>query len=74
MCENQPYNQKTDVWALGFNLYVLCTYPNPFNAVNHGVLILKILKTNPEPILAKLEKLVDEILEKIMKILLGYFK
>ena len=68
MCEDKPYNQKSDVWALGCILYELCTYRHPFNATNHGALILKILKTNPEPILAsyssKLQKLVDEILEK----------
>ena len=68
MCEDKPYNQKSDVWALGCILYELCTYRHPFNATNHGALILKILKTYPEPILAiysnKLQKLVDEILEK----------
>lgn len=68
MCEDKPYNQKSDVWALGCILYELCTYRHPFNASNHGALILKILNTNPDPILAiyssKLQKLVNEILEK----------
>ena len=68
MCEDKPYNQKSDVWALGCILYELCTYRHPFNASNHGALILKILNTNPDPILAiyssKLQKLVNQILEK----------
>ena len=68
MCEDKPYNQKSDVWALGCILYELCTYRHPFNASNHGALILKILNNNPDPILAiyssKLQKLVNEILEK----------
>ena len=68
MCEDKPYNEKSDVWALGCILYELCTYRHPFNATNHGALILKILNSNPEPILAiysqKLQKLVNEILEK----------
>ena len=68
MCEDKPYNQKSDVWALGCILYELCTYRHPFNANNHGALILKILNNNPDPILAiyssKLQQLVNEILEK----------
>ena len=68
MCEDKPYNQKSDIWALGCILYELCTYRHPFNANNHGALILKILNNNPDPILAiyssKLQQLVNEILEK----------
>ncbi len=68
MCEDKPYNQKSDVWALGCILYELCTYRHPFDASNHGALILKILKAEPDPILAiyssKLQKLVKQILEK----------
>ena len=68
MCEDKPYNQKSDVWALGCILYELCTYRHPFNASNHGALILKILNADPSPILAiyssKLQKLVNQILEK----------
>ena len=68
MCEDKPYNQKSDVWALGCILYELCTYRHPFNASNHGALILKILNSDPDPILAiyssKLQNLVNKILEK----------
>ena len=68
MCEDKPYNQKSDVWALGCILYELCTFRHPFNATNHGALILKILNTNPDPIFAcyssNLQKLVNQILEK----------
>ena len=68
MCEDKPYNQKSDVWALGCILYELCTFRHPFNATNQGALILKILNTNPDPIFAcyssNLQKLVNQILEK----------
>ena len=68
MCQDQPYNQKSDVWALGVILYELCTFRHPFNAGNHAALILKILTVNPDPILAcyssNLQKLVNLILEK----------
>ena len=68
MCQDMPYNQKSDVWALGCILYELCTFRHPFNATNQGALIIKILSSNPEPIFncysSQLQYLVNQILEK----------
>jgi NIMA (never in mitosis gene a)-related kinase len=68
MCQDMPYNQKSDVWALGCILYELCTFRHPFNATNQGALIIKILNSNPEPIFncysSQLQYLVNHILEK----------
>ena len=50
ICEDKPYNDKSDVWALGCILYELCTYQHPFVARSQGGLILKILNENPKPI------------------------
>ena len=50
ICEDKPYNDKSDVWALGCILYELCTYQHPFTARSQGGLILKILNENPKPI------------------------
>ena len=50
ICEDKPYNDKSDVWALGCILYELCTYHHPFTARSQGGLILKILNENPKPI------------------------
>ena len=50
ICEDKPYNDKSDVWALGCILYELCTYKHPFTARSQGGLILKILNSYPEPI------------------------
>ncbi|WIA21015.1 hypothetical protein OEZ85_005347 [Tetradesmus obliquus] len=44
MCEDKPYNTKSDVWALGVCLYECCTQKHPFDADNQGALILKILR------------------------------
>ena len=50
ICEDKPYNDKSDVWALGCILYELCTYQHPFTAKSQGGLILKILNDHPKPI------------------------
>ncbi|KAG1671969.1 hypothetical protein FOA52_013341 [Chlamydomonas sp. UWO 241] len=44
LCEDKPYNEKSDVWALGVVLYECCTQKHPFDADNQGALILKILR------------------------------
>jgi NIMA (never in mitosis gene a)-related kinase len=44
LCEDKPYNEKSDVWALGIVLYECCTQRHPFDAENQGALILKILR------------------------------
>ena len=46
LCEEKPYNVKSDVWALGCVLYELCTLKHPFDAINQGALLLKIIKGN----------------------------
>ena len=50
ICEEKPYNDKSDVWALGCILYELCTYKHPFDAKSQGALILKIMRNIPEDI------------------------
>ncbi|OMJ78526.1 hypothetical protein SteCoe_21631 [Stentor coeruleus] len=50
LCEEKPYNVKSDVWALGCVLHELCTLKKPFEASNPGALILKILRSSYPPI------------------------
>ena len=68
ICQDMPYNDKSDVWALGCILYELCTYKHPFEAKSQGALILKILKNQPAPIhnyySNDLQELIYRILEK----------
>ena len=68
ICQDMPYNDKSDVWALGCILYELCTYRHPFEAKSQGALILKILRNIPSPIHSyysnELQDLIYSILEK----------
>ncbi|MEW5302088.1 MAG: hypothetical protein WDW36_004898 [Sanguina aurantia] len=50
LCEDKPYNEKSDVWALGVVLYECCTKRHPFDADNQGALILKILRGKFPPV------------------------
>lgn len=36
LCEDKPYNAKSDVWALGVALYECCTQKHPFDADNQA--------------------------------------
>ncbi|XP_056619605.1 serine/threonine-protein kinase Nek1 isoform X2 [Triplophysa dalaica] len=44
ICENKPYNNKSDVWALGCVLYEMCTLKHAFEAGNMKNLVLKIIR------------------------------
>ena len=49
MCEDKPYNAKSDVWATGVVLYELLTRKHPFSGDNQGALILNILRGRYPP-------------------------
>ena len=42
MINEQQYNEKSDIWALGCLLYELCALAPPFDASNHLALAVKI--------------------------------
>jgi len=46
LCSDQPYGDKSDVWALGVVLYECCTLRMPFEANNQCALILKIIEVS----------------------------
>ena len=49
MCEDKPYDAKSDVWATGVVLYELLSRRHPFSGDNQGALILNILRGRYPP-------------------------
>ncbi|KAM5234754.1 serine/threonine-protein kinase Nek1 isoform 10-T11 [Hipposideros larvatus] len=50
ICENKPYNNKSDIWALGCVLYEMCTLKHAFEAGNMKNLVLKIISGSCPPV------------------------
>jgi serine/threonine protein kinase len=66
VCLEKPYDQKSDVWALGVILYEMCCLKRPFQANNEHDLVSKILKCKYEPI----PKVYSRELERMVKMCL----
>lgn len=66
LCEEKPYNNKSDIWSLGCILYELCTLKHPFEAQNQGALILKILRGKYNPISSSYSKPLHEMVDRLL--------
>ena len=68
ICQNKPYNQKSDIWALGCILYEMVTLRHAFDADSMEGLVLKILRGSYPPIPGHyspdLKRLVADMLTK----------
>lgn len=50
LCQNRPYNNKSDIWALGCVLYEVTTLNHAFDGINMKALVQKILRGAYPPI------------------------
>ena len=50
ICEDKPYDHKSDVWSLGCVLYELATLKRAFNGQSLPALVLKILRGKYPPL------------------------
>ncbi|KAM3862214.1 serine/threonine-protein kinase Nek5 [Diretmus argenteus] len=50
ICENRPYNNKTDIWSLGCVLYELCTLRHPFESSSLRQLVGRICRGRYNPV------------------------
>ncbi|XP_056417998.1 serine/threonine-protein kinase Nek5-like isoform X2 [Hyla sarda] len=68
ICENRPYNNKTDIWSLGCVLYELCTLKHPFEASSLKQLVLKISRGRYEPLSSKYSYDLRTLISQLFKI------
>jgi len=50
ICQEKPYNQKSDIWSLGCILYEMTTLRHAFDASNMKELVVKILRGTYPPV------------------------
>ncbi|XP_045131882.1 LOW QUALITY PROTEIN: uncharacterized protein LOC123516523 [Portunus trituberculatus] len=67
MCENKPYNNKSDIWALGCVLYEMLTLKHAFEANNMKALILKIIKGIYPPVAPRYSRDIRLLLSQIFQ-------
>ncbi|XP_023687494.2 serine/threonine-protein kinase Nek5 isoform X3 [Paramormyrops kingsleyae] len=53
ICENRPYNNKTDIWSLGCVLYELCSLKHAFEGSSLKQLVLRICRGSFKPIASR---------------------
>ncbi|CAL6047888.1 Kinase [Hexamita inflata] len=67
LCNNQGYNNKSDIWALGCILYEMCTMNHTFEAANMKMLIVKILEGRYSPISSKYSQQLKDVITAMLQ-------
>lgn len=67
LCEDKPYNNKSDIWSLGCVLYEICTLQHAFEAQNMKGLVVKILRGQYQPISNTYSRNLREVLDRMLQ-------
>lgn len=67
ICENRPYNNKSDIWALGCVLYEMATLKHAFEAGNMRNLVLKIVRGSYPPIPSRYSRDLRQLIDSCLK-------
>ncbi|XP_012503855.1 PREDICTED: serine/threonine-protein kinase Nek5 [Propithecus coquereli] len=68
ICQNKPYNNKTDIWSLGCVLYELCTLKHPFEGNSLHQLVLKICQAHFAPISPRFSRDLRSLIPQLFKV------
>ncbi|XP_066542812.1 serine/threonine-protein kinase Nek5 isoform X2 [Hoplias malabaricus] len=68
ICENRPYNNKTDIWSLGCVLYELCTLKHPFEGSSLKQLIVRICRGSYAPVSQRYSPELKLLLSQLFKV------
>ena len=68
ICEDKPYDQKSDVWSLGCILYEMATLKRAFNGQSLPALVLKILRGKYPPLPARYSGSLKTLVDCLLKI------
>ncbi|XP_065833409.1 serine/threonine-protein kinase Nek1-like [Oscarella lobularis] len=66
LCQDLPYNSKSDMWALGCLLYELCELQPAFNASSLVGLIHKIVKGTYMPVSSQYSRLIHSLVSSLL--------
>ncbi|XP_040398921.1 serine/threonine-protein kinase Nek5 isoform X2 [Cygnus olor] len=68
ICQNRPYNNKTDIWSLGCVLYELCALKHPFEGNSLHQLVLKICRGYFQPVSPKYSYDLRMLISQLFKV------
>ncbi len=67
ICQDKPYNQKSDIWSLGCMLYEIVTLNHAFDATSMKGLVMKILRGNYPPIAKTYSKELSDLIATLLR-------
>ncbi|XP_014668210.1 PREDICTED: serine/threonine-protein kinase Nek5-like [Priapulus caudatus] len=67
ICQRKPYNQKSDMWALGCVLYEIAALTYPFHGADFNSLVFKIMQGKYNPIPSVYGPLIQDLVYVLLR-------